>query len=69
MTGSQIKPSIRFLWLALPLAAIGCATVSTPRYEPIAPLAPRPVVATAAPSKVLKRKIGRICKRSGPSSA
>lgn len=41
----------------MPLAAIGCATVSTQRYEPVAPPALHPVVATTPPSKVLKRKI------------
>lgn len=49
------KPQ-RFL---LPLPAIllvGCATVSTPRYEPVPPPAPAPV-AVKQPAKQLKRKV------------
>jgi curli biogenesis system outer membrane secretion channel CsgG len=43
----------------LALLLTGCATVSSPRYEPVPPPPAGPVlpVATKAPAKVLKRKI------------
>jgi len=50
----------RILVAAAPAAVLlltGCATVSTPRYEPTQAPAPGPVAAVPQPGKVLRRKI------------
>lgn len=51
------QPLSGLLVIALPLLLVGCATVSSPQYQPVTPPKPVPVQVAAAPAKVFKRKV------------